>query len=319
MSVIIPTYGRATLLRRAIVSVLQQTVEDLEVVVVVDGDDPESVAVLESMANARVRWIALGGNSGGSRARNAGVEAASGEWVAFLDDDDEWLPEKLELQLRAALLSGARFPVISTRIIVRSDAGDLEWPRRLPAEGEPMSEYLFCRTGLFSGDGQLQTSAIFTRRELMLSCPFNPHAPKHDDTEWYLTVSARPDVSIVVLPQALTIWHQSGTLERVSLMGDWRSSLKWARANRALMTRKGYASFLLSAVASEAAGARDVGGFLRSLQEAFRFGRPRLLDLSLAFGFVLFPKELRQRLRLVRERLRGRETTLARTPSAKEG
>ena len=298
---------------------MQQTVEHLEVVVVVDGHDPESVAVLESIADARVRWITLAGASGGSRARNAGVEAASGEWIAFLDDDDEWLREKLELQLRAALASRAPFPVISTRILVRSDEGDLEWPRRLPAQGEPMSEYLFCRTGLFSGDGQLQTSAIFTSRELMLACPFNPHVRKHDDTEWYLTVSARPDVSIVVLPQALTIWHQIGTLTRVSLMGDWRSSLEWARANRELMTRKGYASFVLSAVASEAAGARDVGGFLKSLQEAFRFGKPRLLDLSLAFGFVLFPKQVRQKLRLLRERLRGRETTLAHHPSAREG
>lgn len=284
----------------------------------IDGDDPESVAVLESTGDTRLRWITLAGASGGARARNAGVEAATGEWIAFLDDDDEWLPNKLELQLRAALQSRALYPVISTRIIVRSEKGDLVWPRRIPALGEPMSEYLFCRTGLFSGDGQLQTSAIFTRRALMLACPFNPHTRKHDDTEWYLTVSARPDVSFVVLPQALTIWHQIGTMKRVSLMGDWRSSLKWARANRTRMTRKGYASFVLCAVGSEAAGARDVGGFLTCLQEAFRFGRPRLLDLTLAFGFVLFPKELRQRLRLLRERLRGRQTTLAGNPSARE-
>ncbi len=306
-------------MRRAIESVLRQTWKDLEIVVVVDGHDPDSIAALEAIPDARVRWIVLPGASGGSRARNAGVAAAHGEWIAFLDDDDEWLPQKLELQRSAALQSHALLPVISTRIIVRSDGGDLEWPRRLPAEGEPMSEYLFCRSGLFSGDGQLQTSAIFTRRELMLACPFNPHVRKHDDTEWYLTVSARPDVRIVVLPQALTIWHQIGTLQRVSLMGDWRSSLEWAHANRALMTRKGYASFLLSAVAAEAAGARDLRGFLQSVQEAFQFGRPRFLDLSLAFGFVLFPKELRQKLRLVRERLRSRETSLARQPSAKEG
>lgn len=318
VSVIIPTCGRAMLLHRAIVSVLRQTLEELEIVVVVDGDDPESTAVLESIADPRVRWITLGGASGGSRARNAGVEAAKGKWIAFLDDDDEWIPEKLQLQLAAAQRSRSRFPVISTRILVRSEEGDLTWPRRLPAEGEPMSEYLFCRSGLFSGDGQLQTSAIFTSRELMLACPFNPDVRKHDDTEWYLKVSARPDVSIEVLPQALTIWHQIVTLKRVSLMGDWRSSLAWARANRALMTRKAYASFLLCAVASEAAGARDVSGFAKSLQEAFGLGRPRLLDLLLAFGFLLFPKGLRQRLRLLRERLRGSARTMSRSPKAKE-
>ncbi len=318
ISVIIPTYGRAALLRRAFMSALQQTEQRLEVVVVIDGEDPDSLAVLQVTGDARVRWITLAGASGGARARNAGVEAAMGEWIAFLDDDDEWLPNKLELQLQAALLSRAPFPVVSTRIIVRSEGGDLEWPRRVPALGEPMSEYLFCRTGLFSGDGQLQTSAIFTRRALMLGCPFNPQTRKHDDTEWYLAVSARADVSFVVLPEALTIWHQIGTLKRVSLMGDWRSSLEWARANRTRMTRKGYASFVLCAVASEAAGARDAGGFVTSLQEAFRFGQPRFLDLTLAFGFVLFPKELRQRLRQMRERLRRREATLGRSPSPRE-
>lgn len=306
------------LLHRAIDSVLRQTLKELEIVVVVDGHDPESIAVLESIPDTRVRWIALGGASGGSRARNAGVAASKGEWIAFLDDDDEWLPEKLQRQLAAALASRSPYPVISTRIIVRSEIGDLEWPRRLPAEDEPISEYLFCRTGLFSGDGQLQTSAIFTSRELMLACPFNPDVRKHDDTEWYLTVSARPGVHIQVLPQALTIWHQSETLKRVSLMGDWRSSLAWARSNRMLMTRKAYASFLLSAVASEAAGGRDVTGFLTSLLEAFRFGRPRLLDVSLALGFVLFPRGLRRKLRLLRERLRGREMTLTRSPKPKE-
>ena len=99
VSVVIPTYNRAHLVGRAIQSVLRQTYSDFELIVVDDGSTDNTVEVVEAYQDPRIRLIRLARNYGVSRARNEGIQAARGEWVAFLDNDDEWLPRKLELQM----------------------------------------------------------------------------------------------------------------------------------------------------------------------------------------------------------------------------
>ncbi len=99
VSVIIPTYNRAETVSRAIDSVLEQTHDDLEVLVVDDGSTDDTAAVLESYDDDRVRPIYHETNQGANVARNTGIEHARGKYAAFLDSDDEWVPEKLEAQL----------------------------------------------------------------------------------------------------------------------------------------------------------------------------------------------------------------------------
>ena len=103
VSVVIPTYDRAETLPRAIDSALEQTIDDLEVVVVDDGSTDETPSVLAdyAAADARVRTVVHATNRGANVARNTGIEHARGEYVAFLDSDDEWRPGKLERQLAA--------------------------------------------------------------------------------------------------------------------------------------------------------------------------------------------------------------------------
>lgn len=99
VSVVIPTYNRAGLLQRAIDSVLAQTYENLEIIVVDDASTDNTQDVVTSYDDPRVTYICHETNRHGSAARNTGIEAADGEYVAFLDDDDEWYPEKLERQV----------------------------------------------------------------------------------------------------------------------------------------------------------------------------------------------------------------------------
>ncbi|WP_436347802.1 glycosyltransferase family 2 protein [Natronorubrum sp. FCH18a] len=101
VSVIIPTYNRATTLPRAIDSALAQTVEDLEVVVVDDGSTDDTDSVLAGYEDPRVRPVVHATNQGANVARNTGIDHARGEYVAFLDSDDEWRSDKLERQLEA--------------------------------------------------------------------------------------------------------------------------------------------------------------------------------------------------------------------------
>jgi len=101
VSVIIPTYNRAHLVGRAIQSVLNQTYKDFELIIVDDGStDNTKEAVKEfQKKDKRIRYIRHKENKGGSATRNTGIRVANGEYIAFLDSDDEWLSEKLERQI----------------------------------------------------------------------------------------------------------------------------------------------------------------------------------------------------------------------------
>jgi glycosyltransferase involved in cell wall biosynthesis len=101
VSVIVPTYNRAETLPRAIDSVFQQTHMELELVVVDDGSTDETPSVVREYDDDRLRYLRHEENKNASVARNTGLEAATGEYVAFLDSDDEWHPEKLSRQLEA--------------------------------------------------------------------------------------------------------------------------------------------------------------------------------------------------------------------------
>jgi glycosyltransferase involved in cell wall biosynthesis len=106
VSVVIPTFNRAGRVLAALKSVLAQTFREFEVIVVDDGSTDRTECVLQPLISAhksegnQVRYI-FQPNQGQSAARNRGVEAARGEWIAFLDSDDVWFPQKLELQMRA--------------------------------------------------------------------------------------------------------------------------------------------------------------------------------------------------------------------------
>lgn len=100
VSVVIPTYNRAEFLRSAISSVLKQTYKDFEIIVVDDASSDHTSKVVNGFNCEGMRYIRHRSNKGEAQARNTGMLNASGDYIAFLDDDDEWLPEKLAAQVR---------------------------------------------------------------------------------------------------------------------------------------------------------------------------------------------------------------------------
>jgi glycosyltransferase involved in cell wall biosynthesis len=114
VSVIIPTHNRSTLLPLTLHSVLRQREVDLEVIVVDDGSGDDTPEFLRRMDDPRVRALRHEAAQGVSAARNHGIEEARGRWVAFLDDDDLWAPQKLSLQLEALRASGRNWAYAGT-------------------------------------------------------------------------------------------------------------------------------------------------------------------------------------------------------------
>lgn len=107
VSVVIPAYNAARTLEPTVQSVLEQTVQDFEIVIVDDGSKDNTIEVAQSIADSDLRVRAISQpNGGASSARNTGIKAAQGKYVAFLDADDLWMPRKLEHQL--AILTGEK-------------------------------------------------------------------------------------------------------------------------------------------------------------------------------------------------------------------
>jgi glycosyltransferase involved in cell wall biosynthesis len=125
VSVVIPTWERSRRLRRALDSVFAQTEQDFELLVVDDGSLTDAAErVVKACADARARYLRLPHHQGASAARNAGIRAATGKYVAFLDDDDEWLPEKLESQLKLIEASRAAIGgVYTAQLAVDEETG----------------------------------------------------------------------------------------------------------------------------------------------------------------------------------------------------
>jgi len=116
VSVVIPTYNRAKLLKRAIRSVLNQTYQNFEIVVVNDGstDNTEEVVKKFQKQDERIRYIWYKENKGEAAARNTGIKAARGKYIASQDNDDEWLPEKLKKQIKAFQNASPKVGVVYT-------------------------------------------------------------------------------------------------------------------------------------------------------------------------------------------------------------
>jgi glycosyltransferase involved in cell wall biosynthesis len=297
VSVIIPTHQRPALLLRAVRSALAQTFAKLEVIVILDGPDPASEEALKEINDTRLRLLPLPARIGGSETRNTGVRNARGQWVAFLDDDDEWLAHKIELQLPLARRVACQNFLVTCRVLAKTPHADYEWPRRLPAPNEPLSEYLLTRDSLFRGERSIQTSTFFAKRELFVECPFRAGQLKHQDTDWLLRVAQLPGFQVFFVDETLVRLFMEENRRTVSTQSNWRYSFSWARDNRHLFTTRAYTGFLVNNVAPEAADAKSFSAIPRISLELLRHGKTRLRELCVFLAMWVMPRALRRRLR----------------------
>lgn len=300
VSVVIPTFGRPDLVVRAVTSALAQTARDIEVIVVVDGEDPETAAALEGLQDERFRYIVQPVKSGPGVARNTGARAATGEWVAFLDDDDEWLPEKLERQLSMVPSDGS---VDRNRIVlvaltrVMTPQGPFIRPTEAYAGDRPLDEWMFDRRSwLKGGQSFLQTSSFMLPRTLFRELQF-ADSRLHEDWELMIRAVKEHGCTMLTAPYPLVIHYVGEARPSLSRRGAWQRSLEWADRMGSLLTAKAYSGFCLTVVAQTAAAEGQKDAFVPLLLAAFRRGKPTARQL---FAFIMLralPDDLRRRIR----------------------
>ena len=180
-------------------------------------------------------------------------------------------------------------------------------PRRLPAPGEPISEYLTVRRGLFYGDGFIQTSTILAPTELLRRVPFTVGLRRQQELDWTLRAVRHDDVELIFADEPLVLWHQDENRERISLEMPWRQQLDWLRRQPGPVHPAG-----VRGVHDERAqldgrappAARRV--FRELLAEARGYGRPGAIDYLTFLQIWALPPGLRHRLRdLIAGRGRG--------------
>jgi len=197
-SIIIPVYNRAHVLGRALSSVLAQTCQDFEIVIVDDGSPDDPAQIVAQFADPRILFIRQP-NSGGGAARNAGIDACRGRYIAPLDSDDEFLPGHLERMKQ--LLNGAEDTVGYARVLVdRGNGRTLLKPPRAPRPGEHMATYLLCDRGF------VPTITVCVETVLARRVRYAEHLHYGEDTDFAIRLFLE-GCQFVMLEEPGAIWH----------------------------------------------------------------------------------------------------------------
>ena len=196
VSCVVPTFNAARYLPQALASILDQTHRDLEVVIVDDGSEDDTLAIAAA-AGSRVR-VVRHNRLGPAATRNRGVQEAQGAFLAFLDPDDFWQPDKLELQFRRFQEDPALDLCVShARLLWEPEAaGQAQRLQHLPRATQPVPGFA--------------TITLLARRQAFETVGlFDPDLWFADAVDWFLRAEAA-GLKRLLLPEALTIHRMHG-------------------------------------------------------------------------------------------------------------
>lgn len=279
VSAIIPTIGRPSL-RAAVESALHQTYPVHEIIVVMDADGEPDLAEDDRVIVVHTETP----GRGAAVARDLGIRNSTGSVIALLDDDDEWLPNKIESQLAVAPDSDAW--IVSCRLSVEVRGEQTELPRTLIAPRQSVEEYLFTfADGLRFGGASLQTSTLCFPRAIADKVPLSESAGSvHDDPLWLMKVrNALPEVEIIALPDALVRYGMTDdSLSRANTDRS-REYTQWGLDHLDEASSRIRGDYLLTSPIAAAVQAGSIPSTVRAVGVGIRHGRPGVRALLYAF------------------------------------
>ncbi len=214
ISVIIPTFNRGKLIANSIKSVLNQTIKNLEIIIVDDGSTDNTKEVIDKFQDRRIKYIKLDKNQGASNARNIGIKAAKGRYISFQDSDDIFYPNKLEIQLNNIINKKTDLDFCKINVLYNSTYNYLV-PSSIREKRFESGDFF---TELISNGNFISTQSILIKKSFMKKFLFDPNMPRLQDYDVILRMI--PKVKISYTKEVLVDLHiqnDSLTLSPVKL------------------------------------------------------------------------------------------------------
>ena len=267
VSVVIPVFNRADRIEGAIHSALDQDPKPLEIIVVddasTDGIDGRKLMQIDPS----VKFIRSALNRGGGAARNTGIDAAGGAWVAFLDADDRWLPGKLKIQLRdlSDQIDGLLFSCGNVRIQGSVADGRL-YNSRPPFVGEDISRYFLVHGCTF------QTSTLLVPTKLARATRFDERLRRHQDWDFVLRL-IKNGSRFLYSHRALAIYWDEVDANRVSKQKSIEPGLLWLRVAAGFLTKDAAAALYFRTIFRQHIAQQPMTAAFMALKFGFRDSR----------------------------------------------
>lgn len=268
VTVVIPTVGRASL-GDAVASACRQVGVPTRVLVMADLPEIEDASLGIDTSLSAVEIHFFGGGHGAGAMRHAGTMAAQTPWVAFLDDDDVWLPHKLERQL--AVVESQQDPkktVVCCRFAYIDENGHECVVPATTYETGPIEDYFFRKRKISSRRNTIPTSTILLSTELAQLSNWNPDLRRHQDWD-FLARLARIDGVVIHQLNDVCVEIGASELGGISRSVDWRSSLEWGKEFRGVWADETYIDFVVGQPLRYAIASRDLNG-VRTVAKEFK-------------------------------------------------
>lgn len=284
VSVIIPAYNASKTIERTVRSVARQTKPPAELIIVDDASaDFESLKdtlhAIQLPEHTKLITHHNEKNMNGAGSRNIGIQLATSDYIAFLDADDEWEPEKVEISLKTLSLVSDPAIAYSKVGVFHGDTKIEERPNRGLGNGEHVSEYLFLSGGF------IQTSTLVCRRKVASDILFNPEFRRHQDYDFCLR-AGHSGIKFIYIDQPLVRYSSVSNLfsDRVE-ESDY--SIWWGKKMRPYMSYFGYHGFLLFALSGRLmAQGRHIRALTNAAIQATMLGPLGLWKARSKFGFI---------------------------------
>jgi glycosyltransferase involved in cell wall biosynthesis len=267
ISIVLPTWNRAHLVGRAIGSVLNQTFKDWELIVVDDGSTDDTAQIVQSCRGGRIRYIQRDRNYGLQAARNTGIRAAAAsQFIAFLDDDDEWLPAKLEKQLAVFRNGGPTLAVVG--------CGRLTYSRRSISKVLPQ-----CRGWIFEDLLAGRATGCGTPLLLVKRFPgepdtfFDEEFPALGERDYLMRIARHHTIDFVMEP-LIKVYRNDGGPHVANPRNAARAYAVFLRKYASdIEARPGLKRFFYMCMAKELAETGQLGEARRQISAALKFDR----------------------------------------------
>lgn len=291
VSVILPSYNRAHTLRRAIDSVLAQTFRDFELIVVDDGSADSTQDLVAAIADDRLRYVKHRRRKGASAARNTGIDNAKGQYVAFIDSDDAWLPHKLERQMMHVSSTGeAEGRVVwYTQSLKVDGIRRAVRPRRGKHPNESVADYVFC------ANMDINTITALLRRDLAAEIRFREESRTHEEVDFFMRLESA-GARFEFLPEPLSVYYCDPRTDRISSNVNLAPSLEWHGSLGPLFSNQATRGFMAKVVAPKLAAQGKKRAAFRLIVSALLTGSVRPIDSAKYFAECFLSPKMRAAL-----------------------